>query len=243
MLVLDLLDLGGDRVRHLVARQLDRLLPHELGDLLLGREIRPLLRREVLRPFREEPDELVAKLPHPVPGLRADGMERVEVAEPRSRLHLGGDVTRLQAVDLVERDHDRHPEREDPSGDEPVARADSIPCVEHEQYGVDVLEGRVDRTLHVLGQRVARTLEPGEVGQHELVVVAVGDAEDAPPGRLRLVGRDRDLAAGERVHERRLADVRAARDSDEARPHRSSSNVSGRSSVGVARVGSPSAFR
>ena len=76
---------------------------------------------------------------------------------------------------------------------------------------VDVLERRVDRALHVLGQRVERPLEPGQVGEHELVVVAVRDPEDAPPRRLRLVRDDRDLAAAERVHERRLADVRAAR--------------------------------
>ena len=93
---------------------------------------------------------------------------------------------------------------------------------------VDVLERGVDRVLHPLGERVERPLEARQVGEHELVVVAVRDAEDAAARRLRLVGDDRDLAAAERVHERRLADVRPARDRDEARLH-GRSQVSGSS--------------
>ena len=81
---------------------------------------------------------------------------------------------------------------------------------------VDVLERRVDGALHALGERVERPLEAGQVGEHELVVVAVRDPEDPPARRLRLVGDDRHLAAAERVDERRLADVRPARDGDEA---------------------------
>ena len=144
-------------------------------------------------------------------------MQRVEVAEPRGRLHLRRDVAALQPVDLVERDHDRHAELEDAPRDEAVARADPLARGEDEQHGVDVLERRVDGALHVLGQRVERPLEARQVGEDELVVVAVGDAEDPPPRRLRLVGDDRDLAAAERVHERRLADVRPPGDGDEAR--------------------------
>ena len=104
-------------------------------------------------------------------------------------------------------------------------RADPVARVDHEQHRVDVLERRVDGALHALGERVARPLEAGQVGEHELVVVAVGDPEDAPPRRLRLVRDDRHLAAAERVDERRLADVRPAGDGDEAALH--SSNVSG----------------
>src|SRR5581483_10949748 len=48
--------------------------------------------------------------------------------------------------------------------------------------------------------------------------------------RLWLVGDDRDLASAERVDERRLADVRAACDGDEARLHSGRSQVSGSSS-------------
>ena len=51
--------------------------------------------------------------------------------------------------------------------------------------------------------------------EHELVIRAVGDAHHPPPGRLRLVRDDRDLAAGEGVHERRLPDVRPPGNRDE----------------------------
>ena len=103
--------------------------------------------------------------------------------------------------------------------DEAVAGADPLARGEHEQHAVDVLERSVDGVLHALGERVERALEARQVGEDELVVVAVRDPEDAPPRRLRLVGDDRDLAAAERVHERRLADVRPACDGDEARLH------------------------
>ena len=73
--------------------------------------------------------------------------------------------------------------------------------------------------LHPLGQRVARPLEAGQVGEHELEVVAVRDPEDAPPRGLRLVGDDRDLAPAERVDERGLADVGPPGDGDEADLH------------------------
>ena len=149
-------------------------------------------------------------------------MEGVEWAELRPGVHLGRDVARLEAVDLVERDHDRNVETEDARSDETVTGADPLSGREHEEDGLDFLERGVDRVLHALGQRVERPLEAREVGEHELVVLAVRDAEDAPAGRLRLVRDDRDLAAAECVHERRLADVGTARDGDDSRPHSSS---------------------
>ena len=68
-LLAELLDLDRDRVRHLLARQLQRLLAHELGDLRLDREVGPLLGREVQRPLGQQPDELVAQLVDAVAGL------------------------------------------------------------------------------------------------------------------------------------------------------------------------------
>ena len=93
----------------------------------------------------------------------------------------------FEPIDLVERDHDRHAELEDALGDEAVAGADPVPRIEDEEHCVDVLEGRVDGPLHVLRQRVARSLEPGEICEHELGVGPVGHAEDPPARRLRLV--------------------------------------------------------
>ena len=60
-------------------------------------------------------DELFAERIDAVARLRAHGMERVEVAEPRGRLHLRRDVRALETVDLVQRDHDRDAEVEDAS--------------------------------------------------------------------------------------------------------------------------------
>ena len=218
-LVRDLLDLNRESVWDFVAREGERLLADRARDLRLDRQVRALLRREIERPFAEEPDELVAELGDAVARLRADRMQRVEVAEPRRRAHLRRDVARLQPVDLVQRDHDGRAEREDALRDEPVAGADAFACAEDEQHAVHVVERAVDRALHVLGERVLRTLEAGQVGEHELVVVARQDPVDAAPRRLGLVRDDRDLAAAKRVDERRLADVRAARHGDEAAPH------------------------
>jgi hypothetical protein len=85
---------------------------------------------------------------------------------------------------------------------------------------VHVLERGVHRRLHALGECVQRTLEARHVDERELEVGAVRDAEQAATGRVRHVGRDRDLLARERVHERGLADVRTAGDCDDAALHR-----------------------
>ena len=195
-------------MRHLLARELERLFPDQLGQLRLRREIRPLLARVVRGTLRKQCDELLPQGIDAVAGDGADGVKSMEVAELRAAGHLLGDVTRLEAVDLVQRDHDRDAQAEDALGDEAVAGADPLAGGEHEKDSLHVFERLVDGALHALGERVARTLETGQVGEHELVVVAVHDPHDAAPGRLRLVGDDRDLSAAERVYERRFPDVR-----------------------------------
>src|ERR687887_2930191 len=154
-------------------------------------------------------------------------MERVKAAELRRPHHLLGDVARLEAVDLVEADHDRPLQREDPFGDEPVAGADALPGREDEEDRVDVVEALVDGPLHAFGQRVARTLEARQVDEDELVVVAACDSHDAAPGCLRLVGDDRDLAAAERVYERRLSNVGPPNDGGEPAPQKSAPTLGG----------------
>jgi hypothetical protein len=79
-------------------------------------------------------------------------------------------------------------------------------------------ERLVDGALHSLGQRVTWPLETRQVGEDELMAGAVGDPDHAPARRLRLVGDDRHLAAGQRVDERRLPDVRPPGDGDETAP-------------------------
>ena len=167
----------------------------------------------------------------------------MEVAEPRGRFHLRRDVTAFQPVDLVHDDDHRNAEVEHAPRDEAVSRTDPLACREHEQDRFDVFERPVHRALHVLGERVERPLETRQVGEDELIVVTVRDAEDPSPRRLRLVGDDRNLSAGECVHECRLADVRPSRDGDEARSQAGRSQVSGNSSAAEYVASSPVALR
>ena len=98
---------------------------------------------------------------------------------------------------------------------------------------IEVVGDRLlDAVLHARRQRVDRLLPAGQVDEHELRVVRRPDTSDPVPGRMRNTGDDRDLLAGERVDERRLADIRTAGDGDETGPQ-GSSHVSGRSSLGV----------
>src|SRR5205814_2310185 len=91
---------------------------------------------------------------------------------------------------------------------------------------------------------IAWALEARQVGEDELVVLRVRDPEDATARRLRLVGDDRNLAAAQRVHERRLADVRPAGDRDKARAHQPGRfQVSGRRSAAAYSAIDPSSRR
>ena len=172
-------------------------------------------------------DRFDATLGNALAGLRADRVEGVEVAEPRRGFHLCRDMARLEPVDLVERDHDRHTQIEQAPRDVPVARADPLARREDEEHAVDVLERAVHRPLHARRQRIERTLEARQVGEHELRAVDVHDPEDAPSRRLRLVGDDRHLVPAQRVHERGLAHVRPPGDRHDAGLQTGRSHVSG----------------
>ena len=111
------------------------------------------------------------------------------------------------------------PALEQGAGDEAVAGADALLAVDDEQRHVGVGELALDPALHALGQHVARPLHAGQVDEDELPagLEVGGDAADRPAGRLRAHRDDRDVAADDRVDERRLADVRPTREADEAR--------------------------
>ena len=57
-------------------------------------------------------------------------------------------------------------------------------------------------------------MDAGRVDERDLGGRAPGDSEDARPGRLGLVGDDRDLLPDERVDQRGLARVRPPDDGD-----------------------------
>ena len=86
-------------------------------------------------------------------------------------------MCRLQPVDLVERDDHRLVETEHAPRDEAVAGADVRAGVDDEENRIDVVERRIDRLLHSLGERIHRALEAGKVDERELVVVPVRHPE------------------------------------------------------------------
>ena len=91
-------------------------------------------------------------------------------------------------------------------------------AVDDEQHRVGALELVLDPALHALGEHVARALDPGQVDEHQLPAPGEigGDPAARAAGGLRAVGDDRHLGADDRVDERRLADVRAPGEADEA---------------------------
>ena len=204
------LDLDLDRVRHLLTRPGQDLLAYQLGEHHRLGLIRALTRLEVERALGQQRDEVVEQLVHAAARAGRDREDRV--ARRRARRHRGARCTVLRAigaVDLVDRDHDRDVER--PLCSRPAMKRSPgpMPCsalktIRQPSASCQLV---LDPPLHPLGERVARTLDAWQVDQHQLPVRDPGDGPDRAPGRLRLVGDDRDLAAHERVRERRFADV------------------------------------
>ena len=93
----------------------------------------------------------------------------------------------VAAVDLVHGDHHRHRCSPEEIRDEAIPGPDPLLDVDDEQAAVGVLELALDATLHPPGKRVARTLDAGEVDEHELPVLGRRDAPDRAAGRLRLI--------------------------------------------------------
>ena len=96
------------------------------------------------------------------------------------------------------------------AGDVAVAGADPLARVDDEQDDVEVVGDRLlDAALHPLGQRVDRPLPARQVDEHELRRRSL---VQTPRMRWRVVcGTGETIATFspvERVHERRLADVR-----------------------------------
>jgi len=66
---------------------------------------------------------------------------------------------------------------------------------------------------------VLRLVDAGRVEEDHLAGVVVPDADDAVPGRLGLVGDDRELGADKSIEERRLSGIRPADERDEPELH------------------------
>ncbi len=154
--------------------------------------------------------------PHAEARARRD-REHLAVQLQRARLlQCRGGRRAVEPVDLVDRDRRRGRGACEHRGDEPVARPHPLLAVEDQQRHVGSFELALHASGHALGQRVAWTLDPRKVDQHDLAVRPRAHSPDRPARRLRAVGDDRHLLPHHGVHERRLADVRAPRQGDEA---------------------------
>ena len=214
----DVLDDDLDGVRHLLERAPQDLLADELGEHDRLRLVGDVVGLEHELALGQQAAEVLDERVDARALARGDREDVVGDLELGRRLEHRDDVGVVDAVDLVDRDDDRHLGSLERAGDEPVAGADALLGVEQEQRGVGVAHLALDARLHALGQRVARALDARQVDEHELRVAAHGDAADRAARRLRLVGDDRDLLPDDRVDERRLADVRASGERDEPRP-------------------------
>src|SRR5829696_734746 len=225
LVFLNLVDLDLHRVRHLLTRAEQHLLAHQLGKPQLERLVTCLLRRIEKGALRHERHKL---LDHRRDSRSADRADReqlaldVEVGRRGQCLHGARSV---EPVDLVQHGHRRHARSLQRVGDEAVPGADLLLAVQHEQRGIGIRERALHLALHSLGERVAGALHARQVHEHELPVVAGGDSTDLASGRLRLVGHDRDLAADDLVHKRRLSRVRPPGEGNEAGAAHSSSST------------------
>ena len=218
---LDLLDLDLDRVRDLLAGPVEHLLADQLGQEQLARLVAVVLGRvEVAGP--RGPARRAAR-----PARRGPRRSRALIGKTSSTpsssaasASTGTSSFGPEPVDLVDRADRRQPGAgaEQGAGDEAVAGADPLLAVDHEQGEVGVGELALDPVLHALGEHVARALHAGQVDEDELAagLDVGGDAADRPPRRLRPHRDDRDVAADDRVDQRRLADVGPAGEADEA---------------------------
>ena len=212
-----LIRLDGHRMRHLVARELQDLLADEFRDdqalrLVRDHVFRIVLRsfRQILLDFRQQRVEIRLRLGRDW----HDADERVLVRIARDDWqHL----LLLDEVELVDDEDDRLARRLQALEDVVLARAHLLGRIDDEEDGVDFLQSALCRLDHVLAELVLWLVDARRVEEDDLGIRLRQDAEDAVLRGLRLIAHDGDLLADQRVDERRLADVRAADDGDEAR--------------------------
>ena len=220
--VVDLDHLGRDRVRHLLLRQPQRLLAHELGDPRLERHVGHLVRpgsssgpsgSSEIRSSRS------SSIPSPVFALT--GCSAWKSPSVAAVLHLRRDVAGLQAVDLVE----RRSRPGTPSAK--TRRATNLSPAPIRSRALTTSSTASTSSAHRLvdaapasARSAGRSAAASRAGRRARA--ARRRVVCTPRMRWRVVCGTREtiatFVAGERVHERRLADVRPPGDGDEARP-------------------------
>ena len=221
----DLLDRDLDRVRDLLAGAAQDLLADQLGEVDLARLVGAVLGRIEERPSGISSARRSVSGARPVPRFAEIGKISSTTSSSAASASTSSSAAWSEAVDLVDRADRPGPRGRAASRCAAMKRSpgpDPLLAVDDEEHGVGALELVLDPALHPLGEHVARALDPGQVDEHQLPARGdVGrDTAAGAAGRLRAVGDDRDLGADDRVDERRLADVRAPGEADEAGPCR-----------------------
>ena len=203
---------GGDRVRQLLVRHGQQLLPHQLRDPERLGHVGHHVVGEVLRARFEPRQQVLDQVVDALAGTGRHGEVRLDVELVGRRRQLAQHLLRLGDVDLVD-DHDRVGRRE--AGHPAVAGAERGGGVEHEAHDVDVAQAGAGGAVEPFAERRPRLVDARRVDEHDLGVGPVEHAHDAVPRRLRLVGDDRHLLAEDAVEQRRLADVGPPREGHE----------------------------
>jgi len=160
------------------------------------------------------------ELPHTAPMARGDEMQRRKGHEVQFQGQLALDLLallRCNPVPLVDRDDERPPALERQSQHARVLLGDRVVRIEHHNDHVRFVDG-----LQRLGDACAldqildpgATPHPGGVDQQERAPIAFEGHQDAVAGGAGLLVRDHTLLSQQAIHQRGLADVRAADDGD-----------------------------
>ncbi len=160
------------------------------------------------------------ELAHPAPMARGDEMQRRKGYEVEFQGELALDLLallRCDPVPFVDRDDERPPALERQSQHARVLLGDRVVRVEHQDDHVRLVDG-LQRlgNAHALDEVLdpGATSHPGGVDQQELAPVAFEGHQNAVAGGAGLLVRDHALLSQQAIHQRGLADVRAADDGD-----------------------------
>lgn len=194
-LPLDRLDIDRRHEGELLLHVFQDLLPDDLGqEEVLGLVRDLLVGVELLCGGQGFINEIFQDVEVDPPQGR-DGDDILEGQQALVVVDDGQDRVFPDGVDLVDEQEDgrRHaPER---LQDVLVPVAEFLGRVDEEADDVGRLEGGGDEIHHPLVEGVEGLVDPGVVDEDDLALPGRLDAQDADPGRLRLVGDDGDLLA------------------------------------------------
>ncbi len=122
---------------------------------------------------------------------------------------------RVGCVALVDDQGDGFAQSAQPLGDLDVLGGAAVPCIDHEEQVIGLLDGALDLTLHQRLDALGRGADTARVDDH------IGSGSDPSDAILTIAGQpwkvsDQCVAgAGEPVEERRFADIGAAEQGDD----------------------------